>query len=81
MAPDTCLTLTGPEGVITGVCTYDDTSFAVIFNPDVSLQLNTAYEVTVSGEVDAGGDWQQVAATLNFTTFDGISLYLPAIFR
>jgi len=70
MATDTCLTLMDGTTTIAGTCAYDDPTHTVTFTPDASLNYGTTYTATVTGQVDAGGDVQQVPVTWSFTTVD-----------
>ncbi len=68
MAPDTCLTLSDGVTPLTGQCVYDDPTKTVTFTPDASLAYATPYTVSVTGQVDAAGDVQQVPVAWSFTT-------------
>jgi len=78
MTAGACLTLTGPAGEVDGTCSYDDATFTVTFTPTQPLRGGTLYTALVSGQVDAGGDTQQVPVTWTFTTAP-LTLYLPVI--
>ncbi len=80
MAANTCLTLTGPAGAVDGTCSYDNDTFTITFTPAQPLRGGTLYTALVSGQVDAGGDTQQVPVTWTFTTAP-VLLYLPVIGR
>jgi hypothetical protein len=80
MAAGACLTLTGPAGAVDGTCSYDEDTFTVTFTPAQPLLGGTLYTVMVSGQVDAGGDTQQVPVTWTFDTAP-VLLYLPVIGR
>jgi glycosidase len=68
MAPNSTLTLTGPNGAVTGTVSYSDTTRTLTFDPAFPLASNSTYTVTVSGQTDANGDVQQVPAQWTFTT-------------
>ncbi|GAP62309.1 hypothetical protein ARMA_0732 [Ardenticatena maritima] len=74
------LTLEGPGGVVSGTATLDAATNTVIFTPSMRLQGGTPYTVTVAGQVDAGGDVQQVPTIWTFTT-RAYRLFLPLLFR
>ncbi|NUM48617.1 MAG: DUF11 domain-containing protein, partial [Anaerolineales bacterium] len=68
MAPTTDFIVSGSEGVISGTYAYDPGSFTVVFSPTMPLADGAEYSVEVTGQVDAGGDNQQVPTEFNFST-------------
>jgi hypothetical protein len=53
---------------LAGTFAYDSGTQTVTFTPDDYLAMEETYTVTVSGQVDAGGDVQQVSTVWSFTT-------------
>lgn len=80
MVSNTCLTLRGPEGAVSGSCTYDDDTWTVTFTPMEPLIGAANYTVTINGHMDAGGDFQQVDVIWTFRTID-FNIYLPIIVK
>jgi glycosidase/fibronectin type 3 domain-containing protein len=86
MAEGTRFSVTGPAGEIEGSFSYDSGSNTSTFVPSQSLEKNSQYRVTVSGQQDAGGGSQQVPVTFTFTTLSDIiptqqNLYLPLLYK
>jgi hypothetical protein len=83
MNPATDFLVEGPSGPVAGTFSYDAGSFTVTFTPDDDLEPLTTYTVTVSGEVDAGGDEQQVPVSWSFETADATvvsyTIYAPYV--
>lgn len=81
MTPAVCLTLTQSLVNVPGSCLYDDLTRIVTFTPTATLEYETVYAALVSGQVDFGGDTQQVQAAWTFTTPPTLKVYLPVIQR
>jgi glycosidase len=62
--------VTGPSGEAAGSFSLDATGTILTFTPAAPLAKGTMYTVEVTGEVDAGGNVQQVPASWSFTTID-----------
>lgn len=79
MPTDSDFVVAGPGGPIPGVFSYDGGSQTVTFDPAGSLAPNTTYNVTISGEVDAGGDNQLVDTMFSFTTATPTAIGLESV--
>ncbi|WP_322507941.1 alpha amylase N-terminal ig-like domain-containing protein [Anaerolinea sp.] len=65
---------------VAGTVTYDSGTLTCTFTPAQALPYNTQYRVTVSGQVDAGNDVQQVTYQWQFT-IQPFVLYFPQVYR
>ncbi|WP_298010687.1 MULTISPECIES: alpha amylase N-terminal ig-like domain-containing protein [Anaerolinea] len=65
---------------VSGTVSYDSGTMTCTFTPAQPLPYNTQYRVTVSGQVDAGNDVQQVTYQWQFT-IQPFVLYFPQIYR
>jgi len=69
MATDSCFSLENASGaIITGTCSYNDSTKTISFTPSSSIMPDTVYTATVAGLIDAAGDYQQAAYSWSFTT-------------
>lgn len=73
----------GPHGAVAGTFSYDSETKTITFTPTDPLEPGRAYSVTVTGEVDAGGDVQQVTTVFTFTTAGTpvYKIWLPVIWK
>lgn len=62
--------VSGPAGLIAGTFSLDAEATTLAFVPAAPLADNTTFAVQVTGEVDTGGNVQQVPAAWLFTTLD-----------
>jgi Ice-binding-like/Bacterial Ig-like domain len=69
ISPATTFTLTGPDGPVAGVVTYDSSSNTAIFTPSNTLALNTTYTATITtGAMDLFGNPLAADKVWTFTT-------------
>ncbi len=69
----------GPEGPVSGTTTYYANTYTYVFTPSQLLDVGEAYTVTAGGQIDVGGDIQQVPVQFNFDTMVPTSVELVAI--
>ncbi|HRF98559.1 MAG TPA: Ig-like domain-containing protein, partial [Aggregatilineales bacterium] len=62
---NSCVTVTGPSGVVTGTWAFDAPTNTSTFTPSANLELG-AHTVAVIGCVDVAGDIQQVPYNYSF---------------
>ena len=76
MSPDSTFVVSGPQGVIPGVFTYDETSFTMTFVPASGLSHSMLYDVVVEGQVDLRGRVQMEPVRWHFNTLTPTSVSL-----
>ncbi|MCL4252920.1 MAG: Ig-like domain-containing protein, partial [Anaerolineae bacterium] len=62
---NSCVTITGPSGAVTGGWAFDGTSNTSTFTPSANLEIGT-HTVAIAGCVDIAGDVQQVPYNYSF---------------
>jgi hypothetical protein len=69
MATDSCISLVNASAVvITGTCSYNDSTKTITFTPSSGIMPDTVYTATAAGLIDAVGDYQQTVNSWSFTT-------------
>ena len=69
MATDSCISLVNASAVvITGTCSYNDSTKTITFTPSSGIMPDTVYTATAAGLIDAAGDYQQTVNSWSFTT-------------
>lgn len=69
----------GPDGPISGTFTYYANTYTYVFTPSALLAVGATYTVTAAGQIDAGGDSQQVPAQFSFDTMVPTSVELVTL--
>lgn len=73
------VTLTGPDGAVSGSVTSSSDSLSVTFAPAQTLASNTLFNVQVNGVRDAAGNLMTTPFTSSFTTGTAIDFTQPTL--
>jgi hypothetical protein len=79
MGVGTDFLVVGPDGPISGTLAYYANTYTYVFTPSALLAVGATYTVTAAGQIDAGGDSQQVPAEFNFDTMVPTSVDLVTL--
>lgn len=71
--------VSGPEGAVSGSFIYYANTYTYVFEPAELLDIGATYDVTVTGQTDAGQDVQQVQVQFDFDTMVPTSVDLVVL--